>query len=111
MKAAEDGADNNGSLSPNTENRPSTPGGRPIPITVVEKVDPMSPSHGEVPGTDAYEMRRADAAPDIVSKVVDEEEEEEQATRPRALSTPGDLPIPTTRVEPADDEEATGMNN
>jgi hypothetical protein len=45
-----------------------SPGGSIIPRTVVEKVDPSSPSHGDVPGTLAYEKRLADAAPDIVIK-------------------------------------------
>lgn len=44
------------------------PGGKPIPTTVVERVDPDVPAHGEVPGTHAYELRQADTAPD---KVVD----------------------------------------
>jgi hypothetical protein len=35
---------------------------------VIEKVDPSSPSHGDVPGTLAYEKRLADAAPDVVIK-------------------------------------------
>lgn len=48
------------------EERPITPGGTPIPRTVVEKVDPSTPSHGDIPGTEAYEKRIADAAPDIV---------------------------------------------
>jgi len=48
-----------------------SPGGTPIPLTVVEKVDPAAPSHGEVPGTAAYEQRQADAAPDLVLKVSD----------------------------------------
>jgi len=46
--------------------RPSTPGGPAVPKLVVEKVEPEKPSHGEVPGTDAYEMRKADATPDEV---------------------------------------------
>ncbi|KAI5193519.1 hypothetical protein AUEXF2481DRAFT_26985 [Aureobasidium subglaciale EXF-2481] len=46
--------------------RPVTPGGTPVPHLVVEKVDPSAPSHGDVPGTDAYEMRSADAKPDEV---------------------------------------------
>lgn len=53
--------------------RPSTPlspGGTPIPKTVVEKVDD-EPSHGDVPGTEAYEQRQADAVPDIVLKVAE----------------------------------------
>ena len=45
-------------------------GDMPIPVTEVEKVDSM-PSHGEVPGTDAYEMRKGDAEPDIMEEVGD----------------------------------------
>lgn len=48
------------------DDRPLTPGGTPIPKTVVEKVDPSQPGHGDVPGTAAYEMRTADAKPDEV---------------------------------------------
>jgi hypothetical protein len=48
----------------------STPGDLPIPITRVEKVD-SEPSHGEVPGTDAFEIRKGDAEPDIVEEVGD----------------------------------------
>ena len=42
----------------------------PIPITVVTKVDSES-SHGEIPGTDAYRIRQADAKPDLVEQVAD----------------------------------------
>lgn len=45
--------------------RPDTPGGSPIPKTIVERVDDK-PAHGEVKGTPAFEMRQADAAPDEV---------------------------------------------
>ncbi|KAH0100052.1 hypothetical protein KCU66_g15298, partial [Aureobasidium melanogenum] len=48
--------------------RPVTPGGTPVPHLVVEKVDPSAPSHGDVPGTDAYEMRTADAQPDEIKQ-------------------------------------------
>jgi hypothetical protein len=48
--------------------RPFTPGGSPIPKTVVEKVDPDEPAYGEVPGTEAYEKRAQDAVPDVVLK-------------------------------------------
>lgn len=41
----------------------------PIPKTVVEKVDPSSPSHGDVPGTAAHSKRQADAVPDIVRPI------------------------------------------
>ena len=46
----------------------TSPGGMVIPRTVVEKIDPSSPSYGDVPGTAAYEKRLADAAPDLVLK-------------------------------------------
>jgi len=48
--------------------RPITPGGTPIPKMVVEKVDPDTPAYGEVPGTHAYEVRAADAVPDVIIK-------------------------------------------
>ena len=40
----------------------------PIPKTVVEKVDPLEASYGEVPGTTAYALREADAEPDEIYK-------------------------------------------
>jgi hypothetical protein len=46
--------------------RPLTPGGTPIPKTVVEKIDPDQPGHGDVPGTLAHQQRLADAEPDAV---------------------------------------------
>jgi hypothetical protein len=46
----------------------TSPGGMVIPRTVVEKIDPSSPSYGDVPGTAAYEKRLADATPDLVLK-------------------------------------------
>lgn len=48
--------------------RPLTPGGTPIPLTLVEKVDPDSSSYGDIPGTFAYEQRKADAVPDRIVK-------------------------------------------
>ncbi|KAH6643120.1 hypothetical protein C7974DRAFT_386825 [Boeremia exigua] len=48
--------------------RPLTPGGTPVPKTVVERIDPDQPAHGEVPGTLAHQQRLADAAPDIIVK-------------------------------------------
>ena len=47
---------------------PRTPGGTMIPRTVVEKIDPMEPSYGDVPGTEAYAKRLADSAPDVILK-------------------------------------------
>lgn len=39
----------------------------PIPTTVVTKVD-SAPSHGEIPGSDAYDIRQGDAKPDVVEE-------------------------------------------
>ncbi|KAG4426718.1 hypothetical protein IFR04_000149 [Cadophora malorum] len=87
--------------------KPSTPpGGQPIPLMIVEKVDPSSPSHGEVPGTLAHDMRAADAVPDLV--VRSGERSRSSSTRSRAGSTPGDLPIPITKVEKVDSSPRHG---
>ncbi|RKF54126.1 hypothetical protein GcC1_214047 [Golovinomyces cichoracearum] len=74
---------------------------QPIPITVVEKVDPSILSHGEIPGTEAHEIRSADAAPDLVVKV-SEGNTRPWSNRSRSGSTPGDRPIPITRLERVD---------
>lgn len=60
--------------------RPYTPGGTPVPKTVVEKVDPEQPSYGDVPGTHAYEVRAADAVPDVVVKVPQPPERKPEGT-------------------------------
>jgi len=94
-----------------TNSRPSTPGGRPIPTTVVEKLDPDTPSHGEVPGTPAHEMRMADAVPDIVIRASPRGSRTSSVSgvsRSRAGSTPGDRPIPRTKVERVDSKPAHG---
>lgn len=83
-----------------------TPGGQPVPITVVEKVDPESPSHGDVPGTLAHEKRTADAVPDLVVKTGSHSPS--PTARSRAGSTPGDLPIPITKVEKVDSSPSHG---
>jgi hypothetical protein len=66
---------------------PGIPGGNLVPRTVVEKVDPTSPSHGEVPGTEAYQLRKADALPDIVVK-----RDSEQLTAEKAAAAEHNLP-------------------
>lgn len=88
--------------SNSVSSRPTTPGGYPIPITVVEKVDPSTPSYGEIPGTLAHELRKADAVPDLVLKTGTGRSTPVQNSRSRASSTPGDLPIPITKVEKVD---------
>jgi hypothetical protein len=61
-----DGSRSRSSSTVGREQLPLTPGGSPIPRTIVEKVDMDVPSHGDIPGTEAYEKRKADAVPDIV---------------------------------------------
>lgn len=85
--------------------RPSTPGGQPIPLTIVERVDDK-PAHGEVPGTPAHAKHAADAVPDLLIR--SGSRSRSNSTRSRANSTPGDLPIPITRVERVDSEPRHG---
>jgi hypothetical protein len=86
----------------------------PVPRTRVEKVSD-EPSYGEVPGTEAYNKRTGDAAPDEIAVVPDAnkpdgapaENEEDKAqvgsASGRESPLPGGQPIPVTVVE-----EATG---
>lgn len=62
-----------------------------IPTTRIEKVDDK-PSHGEVPGTAAFDIRTEDAEPDEV-EILPEAHAADQA------------PIPTTLVEKVDPSE------
>jgi hypothetical protein len=75
--------------------RPSlSPGGAIVPLTVVEKIDPDSASHGEVPGTAAYEKRQADAAPDLVFKASDSNNVAQafSPSEPAKAVNPGSIP-------------------
>lgn len=58
----ESGPLDNNSNDNNTSQSPQ------IPETVIDKVDPDEPSHGDVEGTFAHDMRKADATPDVVRK-------------------------------------------
>ena len=80
----------------------------PIPTTVVEKVDPSIPSHGDVPGTEAHKIRSADAVPDQVVRASASSEDADEHSRPRKGSTPGDLPIPMTVVSKVDGAPSHG---
>lgn len=89
-----------------TGSHPSTAGEQPIPTTVVEKIDPEAPSYGNVPGTLAHHMRAADAVPDLVLKAGSPSQS--PVSRSRTNSTPGDLPIPVTKVEKVDSKPSYG---
>ena len=78
-----------------------------VPRTVVEKVDPSEPAYGDVPGTEAYAKRIADAAPDIVVKASEsgrksiEIDSESRSSRPN-------IPIPATVITRVDSLPAHG---
>lgn len=65
----------------------------PIPKTRVEKVDDL-PSHGEVPGTEAYRMREEDAQPDEIAITP-------EAGSIRSQSISSHASVPATLVEEA----------
>ncbi|KAG5926424.1 hypothetical protein E4U42_003341 [Claviceps africana] len=66
----------------------------PIPITRVEKVDSV-PSYGEVPGTEAHDLRKADAQPDEIAVANDFMDEDLEAS----IETPRQE-VPITVLEP-----------
>ena len=41
-----------------------------VPRMVVTRID-SKPAHGEIPGTEAYEIRKEDAVPDVLEKKAD----------------------------------------
>lgn len=53
-------------LGSRTPSRNASQDGARIPKTIVEKIDPQTPSSGEVPGTLAYALHKADAEPDVI---------------------------------------------
>lgn len=79
----------------------------PVPKTRVEKVD-NEPSYGEVPGTEAYEKRTGDAAPDEIAVIPDSSAAvpvlDASPASPERPTTPGGQPIPKTVVDEAADE-------
>ena len=84
----------------------SNRGGVPVPMTVVEKLDPTQPSHGEIPGTAAHSIRKADAVPDAIVQA---------PTRGGPFRSPSpshnvssSVPIPRTVVTRVDSQPAHG---
>ncbi|KAL5050425.1 hypothetical protein BDW71DRAFT_173845 [Aspergillus fruticulosus] len=98
------------SRSPSTAGqrcRSVTPGGSPIPRTMVEKVDPSQPSYGDVPGTEAYEKRKADAVPDIVTKTSESTIPSEAPTESGEAKTTT-TPVPETLLSEVGDAADDG---
>ena len=84
-----------------------TPGGTPIPLTVVEQIDPSAPSYGDEPGTPAYNKRLADAVPDILLKNPEPSKGSKYHSSSHSRNT-STASIPETIVTRADDEFAHG---
>ncbi|KAK8114721.1 hypothetical protein PG999_006790 [Apiospora kogelbergensis] len=72
----------------------------PVPKLRVEKVDD-EPSHGEVPGTEAYDKRTSDATPDEIAVIPDTEAA--ASTKDVATPTPESQPVPKTVVDETPD--------
>ncbi|CRG90187.1 hypothetical protein PISL3812_07230 [Talaromyces islandicus] len=84
------------SRSSSRAERPFTPGGTPIPQTIVSKVD-ETPSYGDVPGTPAYDQRKADAVPDIILKMPGEPQTPSSLSRESS-----DQSVPETKLSRVD---------
>ena len=79
-----------------------------VPTTRVEKVDD-EPSHGQVPGTAAYDMRTQDAVPDEISVLPEGSASKPTSRRgSEAPPSPGGSPIPKMVVEKVDDAPSHG---
>lgn len=78
----------------------------PIPKTVVEKIDPTSPSHGDIPGTAAHAKRQADAVPDVILRA--SERDETPVVDDRGGDISPDVTIPTTVITRVDSEPSHG---
>ena len=83
--------------------RPQTPGGSSVPTTMVEKIDPTSPSHGDVPGTHAHSKRMADAVPDVIKSASHQDEASDESSP--ASRTPD---VPMTVITKVDSRPSHG---
>lgn len=101
-----DGSDSRPSSRTSHKEQVSNPGGMPIPKTVVEKVDPASPSHGDVPRTAAHSIRRADAVSDIILQAPEHGETPFSDTQGNGISP--EVLIPTTVITKVDSEPSHG---
>lgn len=86
---------------------PLSPGGTPIPRTVVEKIDPSESSYGDEPGTPAYRKRLADAVPDLTLANPDPSKGSRYLEKGHQRSA-SSTSVPETVVTRADDEPAHG---
>lgn len=87
------------------QDRPSGSVSGPIPRTVVDKVDPASPSHGDVPGTAAHSKRKADAIPDVIRPATASETQVDGLADRHIAS---DINVPSTVITKIDSEPSHG---
>ncbi|KAI9924764.1 hypothetical protein MW887_006620 [Aspergillus wentii] len=83
-----------------SQGRSPSPGA--IPRTLVEKIDPSEPAHGEVPGTAAYEQRKADAVPDIVTTVPESDDKPPSPSAEASEPNAADVDVPETLLSRVD---------
>ncbi|KAL8766507.1 MAG: hypothetical protein Q9209_006723 [Squamulea sp. 1 TL-2023] len=86
--------------------RTSTPDGTPIPKTVVEIIDPDTPSHGDIPGTVAFNMRQADAVPDVILQSPNAKSSFPDGVLDSEIHP--EIPVPKTVVTKVDEEPCHG---
>lgn len=84
--------------------RPSTPVGGTVPKMVIDKIDPLSPSHGEVPGTHAHSKRMADAVPDEIRSASSPSSDISAAESPSVQASN----VPTTLITRVDSQPSHG---
>ena len=82
------------------------PGEMPIPKTVVEKVDPASPSQDDVPRTAARSMRKADAVPDVILQAPENVQTYSPETQGAGISP--EIGIPKTVITKVDSVPSHG---
>lgn len=92
--------------STSSQDQAMTPRRNPIPKTVVEKVDPTTPGHGDVLGAAAHTKPKADAVPDVVLPA----SKPDQGSTSQSLSTGSSdqIPVPKTVVTKVDGEPSHG---
>ena len=82
------------------------PDGITIPKMVVEKIDPSSPSHGEIPGTAAHNLRKADAVPDVILQAPESGRAWPSSAQDKSQQST--VPIPKTIVTKVDSKPSHG---
>lgn len=67
------------------------------------------PSYGEVPGTDAYDKRTGDAAPDEIAIIPGAQGQKSESAD--ELNTPGGHPVPKTVVDETPDAPGSATHH